>query len=280
MITTAIPTDTLDILYSFILLSPAERNDQLLDNWAAEVIAENKYGFEDGLLGLGWLVAYLIETNHIEADADEILEDIDDTIYKLTIREIMNEYTDTNNLLQFVSYYQQRLQYQSKAHFYRRFTHFECLKLLIEKLNTSISTKEPILVKDTGELTNIMLKYSYLIKTCMSEKLVEQHFYATIEQLISLFEQEDNILGNEQALAKLLICAKQYDNPYWVDKLRSICIQNESIIKNTDKHTKRWFKIAADYPEQNFSLKEFVGDSAGEIDQLFQYITNVKQEKS
>lgn len=44
-----------------------------------------------------------------------------------------------------------------------------------------------------------------------------------------------------------------------------------------DKITNRWFKIAVDYPAQNFSLKEFVEDSEGEIDQLFQYIANIKQ---
>lgn len=65
----------------------------------------------------------------------------------------------------------------------------------------------------------------------MAEKLVEQYFYPAIEQLISFFEQEDNILGNEKALAKLLICAKQYDNLFWVNKLQLICIQNENTIK-------------------------------------------------
>lgn len=271
-------TDTLEILSSFIRLSSTEQNTQMLDDWAENIIAENKYGFQDGLLGLGWLIAYLIETKHIEADADEILEDIDDTLYKLTIREVMLEHTDVDNLLRYITYYQQRLQYKSKAHFYRRFTHFECIKLLIQKLNAFLDAHIANMSKDIRNLSNILLKYSYLTKTCIPETLIEKPFYETMEELIEYFEKHESNGSNKEALAKLLICSKQYEHTHWADRIRAIVTRNDFYLNNADTSVKLWYEIAMDYPKQEISLEDFMIDTGSDKKQLFEYITNVKQE--
>ena len=38
--------------------------------------------FRDGLAGIGWGIEYLLQNNYYEGDSEEILEDVDNVIFK------------------------------------------------------------------------------------------------------------------------------------------------------------------------------------------------------
>lgn len=219
-------TNIFEVLQAYIKAEDFAYRKQLLDDWSSEILQRDDYSFDRGVLGLGWLINYLIHEKYMEGDADEILEDIDDNIYKLVIREILDDNLDIMLLLGYVTYYQQRLTYRSNIHFYRRFTHLECLKLLLKKLNfflldAPLHSREVITQK-----IDIVLKYSFLIKTCINEKLVEEAFYFAMEQLLEYFENNyysvDDILWTT-------VTIKQYGHPYWLNCINACIYPNEGL---------------------------------------------------
>lgn len=272
-------SNTLDILHNYMCTDATDRTEDTLDHWAAMVIASEDYGFEKGLLGLGWLIAYLIHEKYIEGDADEILEDIDDNLYKLTLKEVLDSETRVLPLLHYVTYYQQRLQYESKTSFYRRFAHFECMKLLLEKLNRFLlepNNSSPEII--TAHI-NVLLKYSYLMKTCISENLVEEAFYPAIERLLSFFESQKTLKNFEEDIAKLHICVKQYANPYWIARIDHLHIA-EKTKKNTINHSEEtspfWRNLNSCFRQQEPSFDNKVPCNKQDLYNMYLYCTNIK----
>ncbi|QNL49830.1 hypothetical protein H8S90_24540 [Olivibacter sp. SDN3] len=218
-------------------------DDNFLHNWISNVVDGGNTSFQDGILGVGWLLGYLIEHNYIEADADEILGDIDDAIYKLCIREIVASQIDVNELLCFVGYYQQRISYNSDEHIYRRFIHMECMKLLLEKLNQYLRKSVKMQKKNLVLSTNILMKYSRLVRSsCVSEGLVEEPFYNTIENLIKFYEQEKDKKVYSTSIAKLYFSVKQYHHPHW--EIRLFHILEELRINQLPLETIQWLYLA------------------------------------
>lgn len=273
------PQNMLHILHGYLSSDPAFSDDAFLNEWISEVIETGDYGFEDGLLGLGWLICYLIQENYIQGDADEILTDIDDTIYKLAIKEVLEPEYNVKTLLYFVTYYQQRLHYTSKEPFLRRFVHFECMKLLLEKLNRYLfENRDDYSQQCINSRVSIILKYSYLTKTCVNETLVEEAFYTTIERLITFFEGQEKLAGFEQAVAKLYLCVQQYENPHWVERISPLyatILQNSDRSKEPSDTQNFWMEICSYYPNPHPFL--FTDHRSKEdLKDIFLYLTNIK----
>jgi hypothetical protein len=55
---------------------------ELIDEIYEEINVNTPINFSDGLTGIGWGVEYLVRNNFIEGDTDEVLAEIDNTIYK------------------------------------------------------------------------------------------------------------------------------------------------------------------------------------------------------
>lgn len=220
--------DVYQLLSVFILNSNKEKIEILLDDFIEEAILKDDYSFSTGLLGAGWLISFLNKQDMIDVDEDNVLYDVDDNIYKLTIKAIVSINISIDELLELISYYHQRILNKSKYYnFYRRFALFECLKLLVDKVSS-------IMAVDTSlshfEKSKILLKYSYLITTSFSENEVEVLFYKTIEELISYYQsiKPNNFKVKDiEALNYLLLTSRQYANPYWIK-----CI--EIILKQID----------------------------------------------
>ena len=57
---------------------------ELLDSISTRIDQRSPLNISDGLLGFGWGIGYLIKNGFVEADPDEILEEIEDKIFKNT----------------------------------------------------------------------------------------------------------------------------------------------------------------------------------------------------
>lgn len=264
-------SNTFEIFHTYLTSANNDSDkQQLLDEWSERVLVRGDYSFEYGLLGLGWLIGFLIDNGHIEGDADEILEDIDDNVYKLTIKEVLDKNLNVEALLGYVTYYQQRLAYKSSDHFYRRFTHFECIKLILEKLNKFL-LEIPAISKDiVQQKISVLLKYSYLLKTCVSESLVEEAFYHAIEELIETLEQSKNSDSYQKEIAMLHICVQQYEHPCWESQVRELADFSDSV--------EEWGLLARHYNTEKTELQELQEKYPEKVDGklLFQWLTNVK----
>ncbi len=190
----------------------------LVEDYVSTVLSRSEFNFEGGVLGLGWLIAFLLNRDFLVGEEDEILEDFDDQIYKLTIKEVLSAQPNVDTLLDFMSYYQLRINPKSiTAPYYRRFTHFECIKLIIQRLNQYLTEEKG---DDVEAKLNIVLRYSYLSGTTVSESLFENEFYKTVEEILDFIEKEDTAQIPHSDLSKLYVCVHQYNNDFWKNKIR------------------------------------------------------------
>lgn len=61
---------------------------ELLDEICNNITLETAWGFDDGLVGIGWGIEYLVQQKFIEGNTDEILLDIDKKIMEKDIQRI------------------------------------------------------------------------------------------------------------------------------------------------------------------------------------------------
>lgn len=72
---------------------------ELIDEIYEEINTNTPVDFENGLTGIGWGIEYLVKNRFLEADTDEILEDIDKKVYQKIQIEL-----DSNELAGFLLY--------------------------------------------------------------------------------------------------------------------------------------------------------------------------------
>lgn len=222
-------TNTYTIFSEFLNLRPGSNVYNLkkvLERWSKRIILNESYTFEDGIVGLGWLIAILNEKRYLEIDVNEVLEDIDDNLYQYTIKQVITGDLNVNNIKDLLLFHEQRLRSSGhQVNFYRHLTHVECIKLLLGRLNEYLIAKSSDLEIITIKI-EILTLYSRLIRSSINEKLVEEAFYESVDHVIRSFEDlyfrkrlsELHI----QIILKFLICVKQYNNPFWINKVKLI----------------------------------------------------------
>src|SRR5215475_16042885 len=57
----------------------------LLDELSGNIGNVKGLGFADGLAGIGWGIEWLVQNNYVDANTDEILEDLDDELYRSVV---------------------------------------------------------------------------------------------------------------------------------------------------------------------------------------------------
>jgi hypothetical protein len=68
---------------------------KLLDEIYNEIHSSTPLNFEDGLCGIGWGMEYLISNHFVDANPDEILEDLDKRIIEWDVRRITDYSLET-----------------------------------------------------------------------------------------------------------------------------------------------------------------------------------------
>ncbi len=83
--------------------------DQLLDNILIKVHKMSNPAFENGIAGVGYVINYLHKTNCIEGDIDDILFQIDATVFKIINDDNTKITTHLNGLIGYLGYVVERL---------------------------------------------------------------------------------------------------------------------------------------------------------------------------
>ncbi|MDR0574375.1 MAG: hypothetical protein LBG96_10175, partial [Tannerella sp.] len=68
---------------------------ELIDEIYNEIHVNTPCDFKDGLCGIGWGMEYLIRNNFVNADSDEVLEDLDKRIMERDVRRITDYSLET-----------------------------------------------------------------------------------------------------------------------------------------------------------------------------------------
>lgn len=154
-------------LYFFLLKNKkkTKQGQRLLNIVAQNIYNSNDYSFENGIVGFGWLIAFLSQEKYIKINSDDILEDFDDQIYKLTLNETSKENINITTLLGLTNYHIIRHRNKNlNEQYYRKFIHEICLNLIFEKLILYIKdsiSKEKVKKKQILSCCQILMRLSY-----------------------------------------------------------------------------------------------------------------------
>lgn len=135
----------------------------LIDEIYEELSLNTPIDFANGLTGIGWGIEYLVRNGFVEADTDEILENIDNTVYQKIFLEF--NYQELQGFLLFqLTRFQEKRNENSQQEFLKKHT----ILLLLnecEKLVVYHRFKEQIIFPDQLTIKTIQYFVSEVEKT-------------------------------------------------------------------------------------------------------------------
>ncbi|MDE1193010.1 MAG: hypothetical protein PW786_12830 [Arachidicoccus sp.] len=172
-----------------------------LDEIAENIASIESLGFAKGLAGIGWMVEWVAQNGFLEMNTDEILEEIDDTLYKSVVYSSDKNISLSKGILGKILFFSSR--YKSKnpnTHRLKSIFHEECLVLLTDDLQEKISGDEGLLFKenlsneDLINIGHVIYFFGEFLWTKVNEQAVEKGLYDCMDFLDRrLGEDVDNI---------------------------------------------------------------------------------------
>lgn len=127
---------------------------KLADDFISEVFtnlyAMSPADFENGLAGIGWGIEYLVENNFAEGDTNEILEEIDNKVFRVLNEESLTSFEITNGLTGYLFYLISRLKNKTEPYSMPQQINRELLILAINKIYDLVTPQFPFIVKESS----------------------------------------------------------------------------------------------------------------------------------
>lgn len=163
----------------------------IIENSLASVDFSN-YSFETGILGISWFLEFLKLNLIIRTNTNNLLEEIDDLVYKLSLQIMAeNDGHNVHEILNLISYHQIRTLSKNKASSrHRKSLHFDCIKLLINSLiKRFLENDIEITPTSIQKRSVIYVKICSLIKYGLNEDYVGKSLY---KHIITDFKHIEN----------------------------------------------------------------------------------------
>ncbi len=125
-----------------------ELADNLLDKTFDNLNTAALSDFENGLAGIGWAVEYLVQNGFAEGDMDEILEEVDNKVFKLLNESNLNSFELTNGLTGYLFYLINRLKRPINPSSMAQWINRELLILVINKLDEVVTSQFSSITKE------------------------------------------------------------------------------------------------------------------------------------
>lgn len=122
--------------------------DDLLDKVFASLNTSASVDFENGLTGIGWGIEYLVQNGFAEGNSDEILEDIDNKVFRVLNENSFTSFEITNGLTGNLYYLISRLKSQSNPPSMAQQINRELLIMAINKIDELVIVQFPSIVKE------------------------------------------------------------------------------------------------------------------------------------
>ena len=122
--------------------------DELLDNVYLNISTSAPSDYENGLAGIGWGIEYLVQNNFAEGNTDEILEDVDNKVFRSLNEEVYSSFELTNGITGYLFYLIIRLKNLTfPISMAKRITR-ELLIQTINRIDELVTLQFPSIVKD------------------------------------------------------------------------------------------------------------------------------------
>lgn len=122
--------------------------DDLLDQVFANLSTTVTADFENGLAGIGWGIEYLVHNKFADGNTDEILEEVDNRIFRVLNEDSFASFELTNGLTGFLFYLVSRLKNKPDPKSLASRINRELLIVTINKLDEIITAQFPSIVKE------------------------------------------------------------------------------------------------------------------------------------
>lgn len=172
-----------------------------LNDISDQIAQIESLSFSDGLAGIGWAIEWAAQNNFLEANTDEILEDIDDTLYKSVVyipSENISLATGVlGKLLFFFARYKSR---NLGSHRLKNIAHEECLVLLTDDLHEKLCGEDGHIYK--GSVTNDdLINFGhavYILSDFLWSKINEPTVEGTLYDLVKFIDTYlDGVVARE-----------------------------------------------------------------------------------
>lgn len=122
--------------------------DDLLDKVFANLSTSAFADFENGLAGIGWGIEYLVQNGFAEGDTDDILEEVDNKVFKSLNEENINSFELGNGLTGFLFYLISRMKKPTNPNSMAQRINRELLILTINKLDELVTNQFTSITKE------------------------------------------------------------------------------------------------------------------------------------
>lgn len=122
--------------------------DDLLDKSFANLTTSAPVDFENGLAGIGWGIEYLVQNNFAEGNTDEILEEVDNKVFRALNEENHTSFELANGLTGYLFYLNNRLKNKTHPASMAQRINRELLILAINKLDELVTNQFTTIVKE------------------------------------------------------------------------------------------------------------------------------------
>lgn len=124
--------------------------DDFLDKAYSNLSSQAPPDFENGLAGIGWGIEYLVQNNFAEGNTDEILEEVDNKVFRSLNEDVYTSFELTNGLTGYLFYLINRLKnYKTPASMAERINR-ELLIQTINRIDELVPSQFPSIVKDVN----------------------------------------------------------------------------------------------------------------------------------
>lgn len=182
-----------------------EKGFDLLDSLTENISGVKTVDFANGLSGIGWGIEWLVQNNFLEADTDDILEEIDDLLYKSVVYASDENISLENGTLGKIAYFIKRHQNINPAkNRYKNICHEECLIILTDEIENKLLGENGIFNADIkiGHSDNLLdighslIFLSEILHLKINEPTVETTLYETIVFTDNLLKSYSNSAWN------------------------------------------------------------------------------------
>jgi hypothetical protein len=119
------------------------KGKELLNEIGENIDKIQGFNFENGLAGIGWAIEWLIQQGFLIANSDDVLEDMDDELYKTVVCAKSQNLSLKDGTIGKGLYFYKRLTACNLSTLrYRNLCNQECLILLIDELHDILLTPE------------------------------------------------------------------------------------------------------------------------------------------
>lgn len=177
-----------------------EKAKELLNELSAQIADVQELNYANGLAGIGWMVEWVKQNGFLDINTDEVLEDVDDTLYKAVLYGRDKTISLNDGSLGKAAYFLKRYESRNKdTHRYKIISIQECLVLLTDEIGERLTGENSLLNKSKEsnipseeyliEVGQAMIFLSKIFFHKINVEVVEKTLYALIKYADALFDE-------------------------------------------------------------------------------------------